>query len=80
MNDGAIELCNSTSGICDCEDGYKGDKCKECDAGYYNTGTNEAPMCSGKWKEIITSIYNFIKLIHTILELYFYYLRLWMHY
>lgn len=68
MNDGAIELCNSTSGICDCEDGYKGDKCKECDAGHYNTGTNEAPMCSGKWKEIITSIYNFIKLIHTILE------------
>ena len=56
LNNGTIEICNSTSGICDCEDGYKGDKCNECDAGYYNTGTNEAPMCSGKWKEIITHI------------------------
>ena len=53
LNNGVIEICNITTGVCDCEVGYTNDKCNECSAGYFNDGTNSsAPMCIGKLRSI----------------------------
>ena len=50
LNNGLIETCNITTGVCDCEVGYTNDKCNECSAGYFNDGSNSsAPMCTGKY-------------------------------
>ena len=40
LNNGLIETCNITTGVCDCEVGYTNDKCNECSAGYFNDGSN----------------------------------------
>ena len=52
-NDGSI--CSATdscpcdiNGICTCEIGHTGDKCDECESGYY--GTDGSPSCKGKYK------------------------------
>ena len=37
--------CNS-NGICNCNEGYKGDKCEMCDTGYYQE-TSES--CKGNF-------------------------------
>ena len=46
QNDGAVEICDDVSGECSCETGYTGDKCNECDAGYYDDQTNTTTTLS----------------------------------
>ena len=54
MNDGKKcdgTLVNATTSICDCNDGYMGDKCNECKSGYFdsNHGNDTALLtCMGK--------------------------------
>ena len=36
-----------TNGICSCEIGHAGDKCAECETGYY--GTDGSSSCTGKY-------------------------------
>ena len=41
--------CNS-EGICTCETGYIGDKCNQCDSGYYDADENDSDSlatCTG---------------------------------
>ena len=49
-NNGNVEMCNAESGKCDCETGYTGDKCDECDAGYYDQNHGSGNMsCISKY-------------------------------
>ena len=43
-------MCNAVSGKCDCETGFSGDKCDECDEGYYdqNNGSGNLSCISKK--------------------------------
>ena len=36
-----------TNGICSCEIGHAGDKCDECETGYYDT--DDSSSCIGKY-------------------------------
>ena len=54
MNDGKKcdgTLVNATTSICDCNDGYMGDKCNECKSGYFDSNhENDTALltCMGK--------------------------------
>ena len=54
-------------GICDCRDGYTGDKCDQCESGYFS---EDGESCSG----IPFTIYL---IIHLVLEM-FHFCRLWL--
>ena len=53
----SIDPCPCDSeGICTCETGYIGDKCNQCDSGYYDADENESDSlatCAGN-KNAIT--------------------------
>ena len=45
-----ISICNNDTGSCDCKDGYLGEKCNECAAGYFNSNPyarSGTPVCLG---------------------------------
>ena len=45
-----ISICNNDTGKCDCHDGYLGQKCNECAAGYFNSNPyarSGTPVCLG---------------------------------
>ena len=45
-----ISMCNNDTGSCDCQDGYLGEKCDMCAAGYFNSNPyarSGTPVCLG---------------------------------
>ena len=54
--DAASCPCAENTGICTCANGYTGDKCYQCDHGFYDEdgdGANNTAICSGiLWKSI----------------------------
>ena len=49
INEG--KSCNE-QGRCECKPGYAGDKCAQCDAGFYLEGEGLLEECKGKWFQI----------------------------
>ena len=48
MTEDGIGLCNKNTGDCDCNEGYTGKLCDECNVGFYN----DSNTCTGKYDYI----------------------------
>ena len=48
MTEDGIGLCNKNTGDCDCNEGYTGKLCNECNVGFFN----DSNTCTGKYKYI----------------------------